>query len=231
MNRAARLLVAVLITLLAAACGDDGNGSNNGGGNNGGADAGNNGTSDDAGGNDGGGNNGQGLTTTGDTCGGTGFTACGGELTGTWVLTGGCVNPVTLPYYSECSADIAVSVSPAGQMTVADDGSYTVDGFLFDAELDATVPKTCLDSGDSCTDNPIDDEGVDAGDACELNYGHDVWLRDPGSLTVDESANTIALTTENGGNAGSFEYCVDGDTLTLYRVNEMHEAQLVLTKQ
>lgn len=227
MNRAAKILVLLVVVLLAAGCGDDGNGSNNGGANNGGADAGNNGTGD-TGGNNGSGNNGQGFTATGDTCEGTEFTACGGALTGTWALTSGCVTPTALPMYSECAdVDIAVTTSASGEWTVADDGTYTVNNTFFDAELDATVPKSCLDEGETCTDNAIDDEGTDDGDACVLNYGHDVLLSSDGEYTVDDAANTVELTNEGR----AFEYCVDGDTLTLRKVTDTHEALLVFTKQ
>ncbi|QDG49432.1 hypothetical protein FIV42_01370 [Persicimonas caeni] len=232
MKNATRLVAVLAILLACAACGDDDNGDSNnvsdtGTTNNNGADVGTDTSTEDTGG------GGGGVTATGDTCEAIEFTACGGDLVGTWTLSSGCVTPSTLPRYTECEpVDIAVSVSPAGDLTLADDGSFTVNNFAFDTELDATVPKACLNEGESCTDNEIDDEGVEAGDACELNYGHDVFVRDPGSYTVDDTSNILALADDGGFAVGNFEYCVDGDTLQLRRTDvTTHEAILTLTKQ
>jgi hypothetical protein len=229
LRRLSVLFTTCLLTIgLVAACGGDGNSGNNGDGNNGsGSDGGgNNGTAGDAGSDDTGGGNTQGLSVSGETCEGEDFTACGGDLTGTWTLTGGCVTPTALPYYPDCSASVAVSVAPAGQWVAADDGTYTVTNLLFETELDAVVPKTCLESDQSCADNSIDDDGVEAGDACELNYGHDEWIGSDGTYTTDGNALTMVESNHQ------FEYCVDGDTLTLKRLNtEHHETIITLKKQ
>ncbi len=244
MKNAALKLVVLVVFALAAACGSDG-GSNNGTTSNNGT---SNNASADAGGNDattgggdagqqgdtgGGGSGSQGLTLSGQTCDSMDFTACGGDLVGTWALDGGCVTPTELPQHPDCSgATIDVSINPSGDITLVDDGSYTVNSMNFDTTLDATVPKSCLASGETCTDNGIDQEGTDNGDSCQLSYGHDVWIRNPGSYTVDDSTNKVELTPESGFGTRSFEYCVDGDTLTLHRLDgQYHDAYLTLARQ
>ncbi len=88
-----------------------------------------------------------------------------------WAIEDGCVTPLDLPYYSDCAADVEMVVSTMGGVSFADDGSFSVDDteqFFLDGEANATVPKACLEEGDTCADNPIDDEGTEAGDVCEL---------------------------------------------------------------
>ncbi len=220
-----KLAIVCALSMLVA-CGDDG-GSNNGAGNNSSTNnGGNNSTPNNSSPN----NSASGeLTVSGDTCEGVEFSACGGELVGTWAIADGCVTPLELPYYSDCAADVEMVVSTMGGVSFADDGSFTVDEsaqFFLDGEANATVPKACLDEGETCADNSIDDEGTEAGEVCELNYGHDEWIGSDGTYTTDGNALTMV---ENGT---EFEFCVDGDTLTLKRTNAQYQETIItLQKQ
>ena len=165
---------------------------------------------------------------TGGACDTTGFTACGGDLLGTWKYTAACMTIKSggNPFQSCEGASVAATVDVDGSATFQSDGTYSVTQLL-NISTTITVPKSCLPPGASCTD--VHEGATESGDSCILTDAQPQQdLTGGGTWSVEGSK----LTTTNADQSSTaLDFCVDGAKLTLVVVGEEQDIMFVATKQ
>lgn len=149
------------------------------------------------------------------------FTPCGGDLTGTWTFSAGCVDlsPTQAdPTGGQCpSASAAATVDMNGTITFSGGNMYDVN-FTQNASVTFTIPKTCLPGGATCS--TIDPAATDAGESCQLSDTQDPkTTAEQGTYRTDPTTfwTTTAGDTEEGG---ATLYCVQGNTLKAKSVSD-----------
>ncbi len=162
-------------------------------------------------------------------CGGD-FTACGGDITGTWEYSGSCVsfpddafggsgedNP-----FADCTEPPTVSFSLdiSGDVTFGSDGSFAANQTT-QVTGGYSIPNSCLEELGATCDQV---GGTPDGDAClaggdeeepELDMTTGTYTTDGGTLVVVSDDDT----GEPDEDAGATTYCVRGDTLTVHFEN------------
>jgi hypothetical protein len=163
------------------------------------------------------------------------FGACGGDLTGTWEVTGICAQAENAFEEVCASATIDADLNLTGSITFNDDGTYE-SNFTSSATLSYTLPPDCLsmitggqlpadctaleeepdpqdpsDMGTTCTGDPATDGCTCTNqEAPETSTETGTWATDGTTVTM----------TEEGGDADSTEFCVDGDEARFQTVEE-----------
>jgi hypothetical protein len=147
------------------------------------------------------------------------FTACGGNVVGTWNFTKACVTGASNPLAMSCpSSTYSVSESLGGSVTfTATTYTSTTSGT---ANESFTIPSSCL-NGATCDQLQMGLQQPDAGatGACTSSSGGcscTVTATAPSTSengTYATSGNTITLTPANGGTSNPAQYCVQGNTL------------------
>lgn len=203
-----------------AACSSDDDGKNAGGGDqNGATDAG--GDTGDIDGSEGPGDSGtDGEADSGDSAScrkeADAFAPCGGELIGTWDLDDLCeVTPIDVPGCPEFSGGMTTQYAPGYALTF-DESVISLPETTRTVTLDASIPLTCapeLDLGDieDCASMSGPETGTCTGDDICNCVGEEIdelpatthaySAQEDGTLSIDEE--------------GTFEYCVQGQTLLL----------------
>lgn len=151
------------------------------------------------------------------------FSACGGNVEGTWNITSGCVTFGDLGQSSgqcagmsvEASADITGDITiEAGQIT------GTIE---FATMVKTIVPKSCLPNM-TCPEpgsDPSQGVYVDKGSTCEANSTDSNIQEVDSTYTVQ---GTKLIVTDNNMDAGApnepeeNDFCVKGDTLQVHTV-------------
>jgi hypothetical protein len=168
-------------------------------------------------------------------CGDVGPTDCGGDLVGTWDFTLSCL---TLPDdflsgdggedpFAECGgATFNAVVDLTGSITFEEDGTYAV-STMQDIDITISVPKECF-MGQPCTSLGDDENpATDKGDACEVMMSSTESSDDTGTYEIE--GNTLITTGDDDGVASEpDEYCVQGDTLTVRKVDPENGTSNVL---
>ena len=157
---------------------------------------------------------------------------CGGDLTGTWAFTTGCVTSLGFKEAvsgaaSSCSGEtVAVTgVSVSGTMTFNADGTYVASALSKQGTYSLNVPASCL-NGTACSTVASSLEasgefetascsGV-AGCACTA-VQTPITVTESGSYTISGSTVTMASTT----GSSTVSYCVDGSTFHLLDTSTM----------
>lgn len=138
------------------------------------------------------------------------FSACGGDLVGTWVLDKQCVGEVTA-----CpEATFTVTQSPSITFTFTSDGS--VEGSFSGTQVTHEVaPRTCLGSSiTSC--EQADSSAVTCTNSGTDQCACDITIAASTSLNGTYSASGSSVTiVESGQSTQTFAYCATGDTLVL----------------
>jgi len=158
------------------------------------------------------------------------FTACGGEVIGTWNIETGCLrdfNPIE-QICPEAVVDLS-GVSFTGMYEYRADGNYSVT--LIESGMIAfEVPGTCvMDFVDTCDEldaDPTDCSG-DIATSCQCVSSIVDTVAETGTFTT--SGNTITL-VPNGGEAEAGEYCVDGNVMKLRQTDERRQVTVALTR-
>lgn len=154
------------------------------------------------------------------------FTACGGNIVGTWKITGGCVSNQTFAdlksKFCEGIEEGNVVIKAAGTLTATD--TTVTRQTKVDISADAFIPQQCAaKAGGSCqiveaglstsvlgTDPPFDKAKctTDGAGGCNCSVSKAYVENVTGAYTA--SGNTITTTNPNR----TFDYCVDGSKLT-----------------
>ena len=152
------------------------------------------------------------------------FTPCGGDLTGTWSFTAGCVDlsPTQAdPTGGKCpSATASATVDFTGTVTFGSDGRYSVDTTQ-SASITFEVPKSCLPSGASCTS--VDASATDKGSTCELVQSQpSKTSTEAGTYTTTSTQFTTVQDGDAGAGTGGkpILYCVNGNKLSAKQIDD-----------
>jgi hypothetical protein len=163
------------------------------------------------------------------------YTPCGGDPTGTWRITRGCLEEEMLPVsdYPEC-ADAVVSGRPrvvGGSETLNADGTYQFEARVR-GDFRFRLPEECvaaLSDGEMtveeyCTAFPLLVQFAGLGTAtcevvgndCSCNVSMDSTSSETGQWRV-EGDRLLTLSDEFAefGEWDSTPFCVDGDTLSV----------------
>lgn len=171
-------------------------------------------------------------------CEGTTFEACGGELTGTWDISLGCVTlPAEVlgsitneePFASCDGAAVSAEADVTGSITFGADGSYSSET-TFATTITITLPKTCLPQGATCQDLSTDMSATDTGDNCEQTMMSSDPQTDMGTYEADDVAGTLTMTTTGSTEPDpTSEYCVTGNTLVVRLPGDDKNPEVFLT--
>ena len=160
----------------------------------------------------------------GDVCEGLEFSACGGELQGTWELQDTCgISETLFDEPAECT-DATFETHERFDVVLefGDDGTYE---FTPSGTTSATykISTDCLDALEITCDDYGDSFGDDGSctleDDCQCDVTTDASTigNESGTYAVD---GTTLTTTPNDDAPDEVEYCVDGDTLTIATPSE-----------
>ena len=148
------------------------------------------------------------------------FTACGGDLTGTWAIGVGCANivPQDAPIPNCPGSMISVTVTPTGTITFdATAGTYSLNAFDGAIAMSGTFPTSCAPNGDcTMTKGPSGATYTMSGSTCDMTAmttfnGGKGPKTESGTVSVTGSQ---FVTTPTGGSAGTpTPYCVMGTML------------------
>ena len=188
------------------------------------------------------------------------FTACGGNIVGTWRVPAGC-GSVSSPACPSSERITAQSSAPQTAYTFAGDGTFTLtaSGDLTEALryplaclgaiTDAGIPQACADfervfvtppqTGDAGT-QAVEVTSASCAAAANETCACNVVLRytsaqtSSGSYTTSGNQLTLTVSVSAGGipvSADSVaDYCVSGNTLTLHHFNNSSEWVTTLTR-
>lgn len=188
------------------------------------------------------------------------FTACGGDIVGTWRVVSSC-GSISSPACPSSERITAQSSAPQTSYTFAGDGTFslTASGDLTEALryplaclgaiTDAGIPQACADIERAFLTAQTGDAGTQtvevtsascaaaANETCActavIRYGGPQTT--PGSYTTSGSQLTLVVSASDGGvrDAGADpvgEYCVSGNSLTLHFVNSSDDWVTKLTR-
>lgn len=150
-----------------------------------------------------------------------GFDACGGALDGTWTYTNVCIDP------SENSADLLLGVCPTASVMYERGGASTL------TFAGGSVTRTGEPLGDSVITFPAECiEGLGCSFLADA-LGTDAACTDLAGDCICRTASSVdwstqSYTTTGGrlalGDGRSFDYCVQGNTLTYRETGDALEA-------
>ena len=146
------------------------------------------------------------------------FDACGGALDGTWTYGNVCIDP------TENSADLLQELCPTASVMYERGGTSTL------TFTGSSVSRAGAPLGDSVITFPaVCVEGLgcsflaDASTDC-TDMGGDCVCRTASSIDWGTQSYTTAGGQLSLGNGRSFDYCVQGDTLTYRETGDAQEA-------
>lgn len=158
------------------------------------------------------------------------FTPCGGDLTGTWEFTHGCVSSFAqgtpMPVLSGDACDAAfstITVDVSGSAHFGTDQDANIDQVVV-VTSSYSIPLACLEEVSRAGGTPFTCDlfgGVEEGDECtQSGSSGDIpstfagtYTSDGGALTLKASDDLVLLGL--GTLNPEVDYCVRGDTLTL----------------
>jgi hypothetical protein len=144
---------------------------------------------------------------------------CGGDLTGTWKVLGGCLTPLDFTG-TACPQETAelLSLSYTGSLTFNSDMTYTTTEFIENSRDLETIPSSCL--GKSCAQYDTEVKTLNMGTgvsggctgsttcACSFTRSLNVFGNSSGTYSVLGNQLTV-------GTSQHYSWCVQGDTLHL----------------
>jgi hypothetical protein len=157
------------------------------------------------------------------------FTACGGDVEGTWAYSAGCLDPAALGFDPSMLSTFCPTATYETDFTVTGTVTFTDGAVLRDggwsAIVSLDVPASCTtaiggcvglgaliatatpESASSCSDTAD-------GCACEVQMGQDGWSAT--SYTTDGEVITLS-------DGRTFDYCVSGTTLEYVETSDNPE--------
>jgi hypothetical protein len=162
---------------------------------------------------------------------------CGGDLTGTWLFTSGCITSVGIKDAEgtpTCSGEsIGVTqIAVSGTLTFKADMTYTATSLTQGATFSIYVPGSCNTSNVACSSlaTALQSSGFQSATcsgsgSCSCSGMQTSTVSETGTYTV--SGSTFTATPTGGGTSmltgstGSASYCVQGTTLHAIVVSTM----------
>lgn len=184
------------------------------------------------------------------------FTACGGNIVGTWRVVSSCGSVSS----SSCPSSERITVQTTltqGTYTFAGDGTFTLMASGSATETlryplaclggitDAGIPQACADIERAfvASTQPADAgtpavevtsascaSAANAACACTVVLGYTSPQTTSGTYTTSGSQITFAVRAADGGTDPASEYCVSGNTLTLHFFDTTSDWVMVLTR-
>ncbi len=162
---------------------------------------------------------------TGPTCSGT-FDACGGDLTGTWDISIGCANvvPADAPIANCPGSRVSVTAVPTGSITFdPTSGTMFLNAFYLALDVSGTFPASCVTNGDCATAQTATTWNMltftKNGSTCSVTGQSGIGDNQaPQTETQMLMVSGAQFYTQEAGAStpsGPFDYCVQGDTLTV----------------
>jgi len=139
------------------------------------------------------------------------FVACGGDIEGTWNV-GSFI--ATLDASGLCAeAEASVSGTASGTITFDSDMTYSLN-VTQNVTLSVTLPASCFEGAESCSDLDAEVDGTCTGDAA-VSCDCVVTQESEGTETGEWSTSEGLLTQTPDGEAEEepSRYCVDGSQL------------------
>ncbi len=161
------------------------------------------------------------------------FSACGGDIAGTWSVMGVCasVPDDADPWMGMCpDGEVDVSLTLNGSITFADDGTFQKN-FTSRGTVTFIVPSSCIPAlhGEAVADcselDSADGEKTtvcsgDASATCTCVQTDDADKIDTEGGTYTTAGNTLTMTGEVDGTPESMSYCINGDEARVQQVIE-----------
>jgi hypothetical protein len=186
-----------------------------------------------------GGTGGTGGTGGGGTGGSSGSTCgsvqpCGGDLVGTWTITGVCVSqPTTTDPNCPGWSVSNVTATETGTLTYAAGGTYTVN-FNRTLQYTETTPQSCIDPG-TCADLVYTYQLLGAAASCTgttvCTCSVAVAASGAEAGTYVTSGTTFTATDSASGDVDNMAYCVQGNSLHLLSYNSAGQVTTEQTAQ
>jgi hypothetical protein len=159
-----------------------------------------------------------------------GETDCGGDITGTWAISLGCV---MLPPdflvdeetgespFGDCPELVVnAEIDLSGTAMFDEDGTFALNTTQ-SSDITITVPETCLPMGAACADLGNAENMVeDLGDSCEIKMMQPEQVNEETGTYEIEGNTLITLGADDTEPDEPAEYCVDGDTLRSRNVSD-----------
>jgi hypothetical protein len=160
------------------------------------------------------------------------FSACGGDIVGTWSVSGVCasVPDDADPFMGMCpDAEVDVSVMLAGSITFADDGTFQKN-FRSSGTVTFIVPGSCIptlhgSAVASCSELDKDDGDKttacsgDPNDTCTCVQTDNAEKVDTEGGTYSTAGDSLTMTGEVDGVPESMSYCINGDEARVQQVS------------
>jgi hypothetical protein len=151
------------------------------------------------------------------------FTACGGNLEGTWNIVSGCadVGKALGNTGGQCQgASLSLGIDITGDIVI---GGGMISGTLnLTSEFTQILPKSCI--GGMCPMADPEDEGdavfVDKGDTCEATQTETASNELSSTYRVEGGMFVTADSETGEADDDTTEYCVTGNKLVVNSVNE-----------
>jgi hypothetical protein len=148
------------------------------------------------------------------------FSACGGDVVGTWVVSGACV--VTAPPLASCAAGtVTMSMQVSGTVTFRADGTYAVNTMAGITEM-LGVPASCLGGAD-CTSLQTSLQGQSGVSSAVCSNAPSSACRCTEVFTpqpnTDSGTYTVTGTSVMSPGAYAQPYCVQGTTIRWQDMN------------
>lgn len=153
-----------------------------------------------------------------------GFSACGGDVTGTYAVTGVCAE-ASAPLLEQCPDVMAeIDLNLTGTATFNDDGT-TETNFTSQTTISYTLTAACMDTVTSgmppasCDElsEPADPESDDGPTTCtgDATVSCTCVQENPAETetktgTYAASGTTLTMTDDSDGSVSTLEYCIDG---------------------
>lgn len=139
---------------------------------------------------------------------------CGGDLTGTWKVLGGCSDALFSNGLLACppnTPEELVGLGYAGTVTFNSNMTYTAN-FVWTGGESYAIPSSCMPGGVTCAEvNPLCSGGSSC--TCSAGAAGASIIEGSGSYSID--GNQLIVSMEPNSSIAGIDYCVQGAFLHL----------------